>query len=1112
MKIHRFKWMLNAFAILLILMSTLVHPETSTNSPLANQASIALKKETPTSNNNFLLNKPDNRFNGIAGDENNYLFSLADDEAMLVEVTQENADITIKVSNNETEQVVFLASIPMETLHQEIILVTRNHCQHCKVSVLPTENVDKSGRYSLSAERLIVQEDSERIDVGKLLTQGAIAWQKNKLNSHSLITVQDAYEKAIKLSRYNHQLSLSALYLAAKSAHWQSDFESQRKHLQQLTDRLSKSNQKYWFLAKFSLATVSFFEHDLAKTSEQLQALINDANQLIKPYFIAEAQNLLALTKGNLGLYKQSVKLSLKGVQFYLTDGNWRRGLEAQNNLAWAYYRQGQLSQAENQYLQVASLASKVQFRSAKVQAEIGLADVYRRMGDFQQALDAIDKALVHSDQFSSELIHGRALQAKAQVLLSTDMFELAKDGFEDALAEYQRQNAIADIANIEYFLSQVHYELEDYSQAEFYAKNLLKNDLNKGNPYDIATSYHQLAKLALSQQKLTRALEYQEQAVTYFSTVEDEYQQANLLSYTALILAFNNQPVKAKELFSKAYKAQLKSEDNNGLLMTEYYMAKAAKVTNDYARALYYAKQATHRLRKQLSEERKDIKQRLLAQKLNLVSLLTSLMHQQGESPIKTLALSESFRSMTLNQRLQQVKSTNSLSPELQQEKQVLIKNLHNEAVNFHQLANSEKRAETLKKVRSLTLKLQRINAFNTREKSPKNNNSKHIDNLDLALFQQTLTNNDLVLYFDTAPEQSSLWLMTSENVEVHQLAGEKVIQQQVIELLSSISVPPARRTSASKTTQKNAIARLSSTLLANLSIDWGKFQTLTIVPDGPLSYLPFSLLTIPEPTNENKVGLLTKQISYAPSLTVLNTLKARRSRQTDKSIFLVANPRMAEDPRFARVNTNNLRGGLFTSELPYSQKEADSIMSLANQPVTPLIREQADKENVLKSLSKRYQILHFATHGVANSRSPALSGLVLSNANSSNNLLLAPEIANLVIDAELVVLSGCQTAVGPLVNGEGLQGLSRVFFEAGASRVIASLWAVQDDATAHLMSSFYQFLLIDGLAPAAALQSAKLAVKQYRRKNGRKPWQDPFYWAGFTLQGIGGRWHESK
>src|SRR6185503_1848503 len=147
------------------------------------------------------------------------------------------------------------------------------------------------------------------------------------------------------------------------------------------------------------------------------------------------------------------------------------------------------------------------------------------------------------------------------------------------------------------------------------------------------------------------------------------------------------------------------------------------------------------------------------------------------------------------------------------------------------------------------------------------------------------------------------------------------------------------------------------------------------------------------------------------------------------------------------------------------------------------------------------QYRIIHFATHGLLNSEHPELSGLVFSlvdrQGKPQNGFLRLHEVYNLNLPAELVVLSACQTGLGKDVKGEGLVGLTRGFMYAGAARVMASLWQVDDLATAELMKLFYANMLGDGMRPAAALRDAQ--VEMWKQKQ----WRAPYYWAGFTLQG---------
>ena len=148
------------------------------------------------------------------------------------------------------------------------------------------------------------------------------------------------------------------------------------------------------------------------------------------------------------------------------------------------------------------------------------------------------------------------------------------------------------------------------------------------------------------------------------------------------------------------------------------------------------------------------------------------------------------------------------------------------------------------------------------------------------------------------------------------------------------------------------------------------------------------------------------------------------------------------------------------------------------------------------------KYRIIHFATHSFLDSTHPELSGIALSmldrQGKPQEGFLRAHEVFNLKLGAELVVLSGCRTGLGKEVKGEGLYGMTRGFMYAGSKRVLVSLWDVQDQATARLMSDFYRGILgPKRLSAAAALRAAQIAIW----RDGR--WRSPYYWAGFVLQG---------
>jgi CHAT domain-containing protein len=213
------------------------------------------------------------------------------------------------------------------------------------------------------------------------------------------------------------------------------------------------------------------------------------------------------------------------------------------------------------------------------------------------------------------------------------------------------------------------------------------------------------------------------------------------------------------------------------------------------------------------------------------------------------------------------------------------------------------------------------------------------------------------------------------------------------------------------------------------------------------------------------------------------------------------VADAELSELTRSIRtMNFSDARDGF--TRLAFSRQEAESIIALTPKGSGLKATDfSASRDLVISQQLSQYRILHFATHGLLNSERPELSGLVFSlidqKGKSQDGFLRLHEIYNLELNADLIVLSACETGLGKEIKGEGLIGLTRGFMYSGAPRIVASLWNVDDLATAELMKLFYQRMLKDGLPAGAALRSAQLEMFRQKR------WASPYFWAGFVLHG---------
>jgi CHAT domain-containing protein len=377
----------------------------------------------------------------------------------------------------------------------------------------------------------------------------------------------------------------------------------------------------------------------------------------------------------------------------------------------------------------------------------------------------------------------------------------------------------------------------------------------------------------------------------------------------------------------------------------------------------------------------------------------------------------------------------------------------------------------------------------------------------LAVPAIQALLDEESLLLSYSLGEARTTLWAVTAKSVESFELPGRAVLEAAARRYHEELSVhDPAGRARHAADGET-----LGHMLLGPVAGRLDR-QRLIVVPDGALEYVPFGALPVPSPGSAAVPLLQRHEIVYLPSVSALAIQRQVLERRppAPKRLIVLADPVFdPNDPRLTRVAstrpkataTRGADGPIF-ERLPGSRQEAEAIAALAPAADTRVALDfDASRAEALSDRLGAYHIVHFATHGVIDAEHPALSGLALSMVDRTGKpqagFLHLRDIYNLRLNADLVVLSGCRTALGKEVRGEGLLGLTRGFLYAGAPRVVASLWRVEDQATAALMTRFYRALWQEHLRPAAALRAAQLALSQERR------WRDPYFWAGFVLQG---------
>ena len=385
----------------------------------------------------------------------------------------------------------------------------------------------------------------------------------------------------------------------------------------------------------------------------------------------------------------------------------------------------------------------------------------------------------------------------------------------------------------------------------------------------------------------------------------------------------------------------------------------------------------------------------------------------------------------------------------------------------------------------------------------------------LDVADIQAMLDPETALLQYALGSQRSHVFLVTDESVHAWPLPDKSRIETVARDLYTGLSVPArARADRETLATQIDAFSRLILPPAEALVQ-----PRLLVVADGVLQYLPFTVLLGANGSDAAGGDSLVHEVVNVPSMSVLAAQREHRANNGEpaRTVTIFADPVFGgDDPRLAgstvaaeaeapgaqsRQSSYGAHGGDL-ERLPATRYEAETIAQLV-EPGSRHVRTgfDANRDAILNHELSDFRFVHFATHGRIDARYPLLSWLAFSRFDETgaarDGLVRLHDIYDLELNAELVTMSACETALGREISGEGLTGLVQGFMYAGARSVLASLWQVPDRATAELMGSFYRNLLEADQAPAEALRNAQLEL------SSRKRFQHPYYWSAFVLQG---------
>lgn len=858
-----------------------------------------------------------------------------------------------------------------------------------------------------------------------------------------------------------------------------------------------------------------------------------------------KAQGLSTLGEAfyNLGDLAIAEKYQQQALKIWTEVGD--QSGKALASVALGYYKSflGEPTEAVALFNQAVSAAAAANDVRHQALALNGLGNVAAKLGYKQEALDAYTKARELAERIGDRICLASILAGEGSLHFWLGDAKTALIYLEEAVPIFEQIDQQWGIAETKLMLGQVRHSLGDYPKALSALTEALAVFKALQMSRLEAHTLREIGSVQTSMGDIQAALRSFEQVLRLNRFGQDQRHEAYTLTYIGKAYEALGDSKQALRHFERALELSRIAADPAGESNALLGLARVQRNRGNLISAqqsLQSAIAINESVRTKVASQ--DLRASFLASvrgsyELYIdVLMLRDMAKRQPSVVAEAFAISEKARARSLFESLQE-SGTNvreGVEPGLLSKERELSQKL-NETAQQHIQALARKDAAQADKLNreidSLSAEYSSVQN-QIRASSPQYAALSFPEPLNLSEVQQNILSEDSVLLeYALGDERSYVWVVTRSTISGYQLPSRAEIEGSALRLrnlyVAQQAVPGESVEQRDERQAKVAGAMpaetelLSKLILKPLSATLGD-RRLLIVADGALQYVPFHVLN--DPDSQATQPLIAKhEIVYEPSASTLAVMwkEANRRKAAPNTIAVFADPVFeVDDPRVKRAldastpeteESKKVRqalrdiglsaDGVQIPRLLASRQEAEAILNSAPWGGLKAVGFEANRQRVLKGNLADYAVVHFATHGLINSEHPELSGIVLSlfdeQGHSQDGFLRLHDIYNLRLPADLVVLSACSTGLGKDVKGEGLIGLTRGFMYAGASSVVASLWKVDDDATAELMKRFYQAMFSKGLTPAAALREAQLTMSRHER------WHAPYYWAGFVIQG---------
>ncbi|MEP6900994.1 MAG: CHAT domain-containing protein [Actinomycetota bacterium] len=783
--------------------------------------------------------------------------------------------------------------------------------------------------------------------------------------------------------------------------------------------------------------------------------------------------------------------------------------------------------QAADNYQQIIELSAVKKDKIWEIVALAEKGEIFRQLGEMQKAVELEERSLIMAREAGNREHEGTALNNlgvdykelgdyEKGILYLTQALDIQRET-SDKRGEAIVLNNLGGC----YLLRGDLAKAEELYQQSIVLRRVVKDRRGEGN------TLNNLGQVFARSDNPKKAIEYLEQALAIRRELGDKTGEAITLRNLATSFRALGEQAKAVQYYEQANQLARQLGDRRVEAESAYGLALAERERGNLQKAIETVESGLA-LIEQIRGEivNPELRVTYFSSVLQYYELYTDLLvaryeKEKNEADIAlALQTSERARTRSLVELLQEARINikQGVDRKLIEQAQDLQEKLN---LKYRQRTSAlarnlkaEQVAKITNDINTLTTELETVQV-KIRRDNPRYADLTQGATLSAKEIQILLDDETVLLEYKLGATRSFLWLVTKDSVKIYTLPARGEIEKAARDFYDSIT---SSRDKMAQTTKLSS--NLSQILLAPVAAKILN-KRLAIVADGVLQFIPFAALSSPNSKAQNPNLLIEEnEIVALPSASVLAELRQNSGKPNvpKKTIAIFADPVFeAADPRLAIASKNTkssektaetnkvLRDFSFGENLPRllsSRIEAKNISAFVEKNQTDLnIDFDANRENAMSADLSNYRILHFATHGFLDNIHPESSGLMLSlydkNGKVQDGFLSLNQIYNLDLNSDLVVLSACQTALGKDVRGEGLIGLTRGFMYAGAKRIVASLWKVDDAATAEFMRRFYQNLLQKKLSAATALRQTQTEMKQIPR------YREPYFWAGFTLQG---------